>query len=175
MRVLDFTIPRACAATAGGGALDCEPGVVRLFGSADIGRRGQLAGWGEPEAGHVWNDGCDATLLLAIASPPTRLLLLLGGEPYVTRIRPVQEVTLFGNGLRIGHWRLARRAEVTLSVALEPEWWLRRGLRALMRLSLHLPNSARPCDIADGSDGRELGFCFHSLCLQPLAGIEDDP
>lgn len=156
-------------------ALDCEPGVVRLFGMADIGTQGQIAGWAEPEDGHLWNDGVEATLLLAVRAPPPRLLLLLGGEPYVTRVRPAQEVTLFGNGLRIGYRRMTQRAETTLAVSLEPEWWLRRGPRALLRLGLHLPHSVRPKDIADGPDGRELGFCFRTLCLQPLADEADLP
>ncbi len=170
--MLDFASVRDRAAESGGrggSALECEPGVVRLFELADIGPFGQLAGWGEPEDGHVWNDGQEATLLIAVPAPAPRLLLMLGGEPYVSRVRPAQEVTLFGNGLRIGYWRLMQRAETTLAVPLEPEWWLRRGARALMRLGLHLPNSARPTDIADGPDGRELGFCFRSICLRPLA------
>ena len=37
-----------------------------------------------------------------------------------------------------------------------------------MRLSFYLPNSSRPKDIADGVDGRELGFCFRSLCLRAV-------
>lgn len=173
--MLDFTgrdaaremLPRSNA------VLLCEPGVVRLFGAADIGSAGQFAGWAAPEEGHLWNDGHEATLLLALATPPPRLLLLLGGEPYVSRVRPVQEVTLFGNGLRIGYWRLTQRAETTLAVPLEPEWWLPRGRRALLRVGIHLPNSARPSDIADGPDGRELGFCFRSICLQPLPDEPD--
>ena len=173
--MLDFSSMQdrtAAIGRRGGAALDCEPAVVRLFGIADIGTQGQLSGWGQPEDGHVWNDGQEATLLIAVPAPPPRLLLLLGGEPYVSRLRPAQEVTLFGNGLRIGFWRLTQRAPVTLSAPLEPEWWLRRGARAVMRLGLHLPNSARPLDIADGPDGRELGFCLRTICLRPLA---DDP
>ena len=148
--------------------LACEPDVVRLFGAADIGDQGQIDGWAEPEEGHVWNDGLEATLLIGVQAPPPRLLLSLGGEPYVSRLRPAQEVTLFGNGLRIGYWRLAHRADVTLSVPLEPEWWLRRGRLAVMRLGVHLPQSVRPRDIADGPDGRELGFCLRWICLQTL-------
>ena len=172
--MLDFTGGLALAGTEARrrGMLECEPGVVRVFGRADIGAQGQIAGWAEPEDGHLWNDGHDATLLIAVAARPSRLLLLLGGEPYVSRVRPVQEMTVYGNGLRIGHWRLTQRAEVTLSATLEPEWWLQRGRRAVMRLGVHLPHSLRPKDAADGPDGRELGFCFRSICLQKLP---DDP
>jgi hypothetical protein len=151
-------------------ALDCEPGVVRLFGAADIGIRGMLSGWSGPEEGHTWNDGIEAALALAVRAPPGPLLLLLTGEPYVNRARPTQELTLFGNGLRFGFWRLNQRTETTLAVPLEPEWWLRRGDYAVLRLAIYLPNSIRPRDIADGSDGREIGFCFRSLCLRPRPG-----
>lgn len=168
--MLDFTLHENAAKLRSRDrtALECEPGVVRLFGLADINRAGQIAGWAEPEDGHLWNDGNEAVLLISVRAPVSRLLLLLGGEPYVSRVRPAQEVTLFGNGLRIGYWRLVQRAETTLAAPLEPEWWLQRGPRAIMRLGLHLPNSARPKDMADGPDGRELAFCFRSLCLQPL-------
>lgn len=147
--------------------LDCEPGTVRLFGAVDIGAQGQIAGWAEPEEGHVWNDGSTATLLIAVPVPAPRLLLLLGAEPYVSRVRPLQEVTLFGNGLRLHHWRLSQRAGVSLDAVLEPEWWLLRGRRAVMRLDFHLPNAARPRDAADGPDGRELALCLRSICLAP--------
>ena len=150
--------------------LECEPGVIRLFGAADIGTAGMLMGWSQPEDGHNWNDGVEAVYALTVRPPVTRLSLALMGEPYVTRARPVQDITLYGNGLRLGHWRLTARVETALMVALEPEWWLARGSKALMRLALHLPGSVRPADINDGPDGRELAFCCRSLCLRPIAG-----
>jgi hypothetical protein len=149
-------------------ALDCELGVVRLFGAADLGTQGMLSGWSGPEDGHTWNDGVEATYLLAMRPPVGRTVLLVGGEPYVSRARPVQELTVFGNGYRIQMWRMTARVETTLVIPLEPEWWFQRGQRAIMRLSFYLPNSSRPKDIADGVDGRELGFCFRSLCLRAV-------
>lgn len=168
--MLDFAASLGTAPTLSRGRtiLECEPGVVRLFGAADIGTRGQIDGWAEPEDGHVWNNGLEATLLIGVPARSPRLLLSIAGEPYVTRIRPAQEVTLFGNGLRIGFWRLSQRREVTLSVPLEPEWWLRRGRLALMQLGFHLPLSMRPRDAADGPDEREIGLCLRSICLRPL-------
>jgi len=168
--LLDATggIGAAQSASRTRGPLLCEPGVVRLFGAVDIGRQGQVEGWAEPEEGHVWNDGAAASLLLAVPAPPPRLLLMLGGEPYVTRVRPAQEVTLFGNGLRLRHWRLTQRASVPLEVEIEPEWWLRRGRRALMRLDFHMPHCLRPRDAADGPDGRELALCLRTISLTPL-------
>lgn len=147
-------------------ALDCELGVVRLFGGADLGTQGMISGWAGPEAGHTWNDGVEAVLALSLRPPVGRTVLLIGGEPYVNRVRPMQELTVFGNGYRIGLWRMTARVETTLAILLEPEWWFVRGQRAAMRLSFCLPNSSRPKDLADGIDGRELGFCFRSLCLR---------
>lgn len=175
--MLDFTVALGTAPPVSRtrAILDCEPDVIRLFGAADIGTLGQIDGWAEPEEGHVWNNGREATLLISVPAPAPRLLLALGGEPYVTRLRPAQEVTLFGNGLRIGYWRLTHRADITLAVALEPEWWLRRGRRAVMRLGMHLPQSVRPSDISDGPDGRELGFCLRWICLRSLPDDLADP
>ena len=150
--------------------LDCELGVIRLFGVADIGTKGMISGWSDPEDGHNWNDGVEAEYAVAIRPPVTRLMLSIMGEPYVTRARPVQEITLFGNGYRLGFWRMSARVETVMMVALEPEWWLPRGNKALLRLALHLPNSVRPRDINDGQDSRELAFCCRSLCLRPLTG-----
>jgi hypothetical protein len=150
--------------------LECEPGVTRLFGAADIGSRGMVSGWSGPEDGHNWNDGVEAVYSFAVKPPVTRLELALMGEPYVTRARPTQEITLYGNGYRLGYWRLSARSDAALTVVLEPEWWLSRGSNAVMRLMLHLPNSVRPRDINDGQDGRELGFCCRSLCLRYIPG-----
>jgi hypothetical protein len=149
-------------------ALDCEPDVSRLFGLADIGTRGMLGGWSDPEEGHAWNDGAEAGYAITMRPPCGRLMLVLVGEPYITRVRPLQELTIFGNGFRVGYWRLTQRTEVTLSAPLEPEWWRMRKQQALMRLAFYLPHSVRPKDIADGPDSRELGFCFRSLCLRRL-------
>jgi hypothetical protein len=150
-------------------ALDCEPGVIRLFGAADIGSRGMVAGWSAPEEGHTWNDGLEATYCIAVRPPMARFGLIVIGEPYVTRARPSQELTLFGNGWRIAAWRLSARIETALTASLEPEWWFTRGTRSMMKLLFYLPNSVRPKDLNDGQDGRELGFCFRSICLRQIS------
>jgi|SRR5579872_5965488 len=146
-------------------AIECEPGMVRLFGAGDIGTRGMVSGWAGPEEGHNWNDGPEAVMTLAIIGPPRRLRLDVMGEPYITRVRPTQEVTLFGNGHRGPFRRLTTRAETLLSILLDVSWWDMRGHQSWMRMIFHLPNSVRPKDIADGADGREIGFCFRSLHL----------
>ena len=68
-------------------ALECEPGVIRLFGAADIRSRGMVSGWSGPEEGHTWNDGLEAVYAIIMRSPVQRLGLIVIGEPYVTRIR----------------------------------------------------------------------------------------
>jgi hypothetical protein len=148
--------------------LDCEPGVIRLFGDADIGNQGMICGWSGPEEGHNWNDGLEAAYCISVRPPLGRYALILMGEPYITRARPIQEMTLFANGWRVAAWRMTARIETVLSVPLEPEWWFTRGNRFVMKLLFHLPHSVRPKDINDGQDGREIGFCFRSLCLRQL-------
>jgi hypothetical protein len=149
-------------------ALDCEAGVIRLFNLADIGTRGMVSGWSAPEDGHTWNDGVEAAFTVSLRPPLGRFNLIIMGQPYVSRVRPLQEMTLFANGWRVAAWRMTARTETKLTVPLEPEWWFLRGNRAVMRLLFYLPNSVRPKDVNDGPDGRELGFCFHSICLRQM-------
>jgi len=151
-------------------ALDFEPGVIRLFGEADIGQRGMISGWSQPEAGHAWNDGQEAVYQIAVRPPIGRFDLTILGEPYISRARPFQEMTLFGNGYRIASWRMRARTETRLNVTLEPEWWFTRNRRHVMKLLFHMPTSARPNDLNDGQDGRELCFCFRSIYLRRLPG-----
>jgi hypothetical protein len=151
-----------------GSALELEPDVLRLFGATDIGVQGMVSGWSGPEIGHSWNDGAEAVYAIATQAPVGRMLLSIVGEPYVTRVRPLQEITVYGNGYRIHSRRLLARVETVLDFVLESEWWFQRGRMCRMQLHFHLPNSVRPLDIADGPDGRELGFCFRSIGLRTL-------
>jgi len=149
-------------------ALECEPGVIRLFGAADIRGSGMVRGWSEPDEGHTWNDGVEAVFKIAVCPPLERFELIVTGEPYVMRARPTQEVTLYGNGHRLGYHRLGARVDTPMTFVVEPEWWFVRDRLATMMLSFHLPHSARPKELKDGQDGREIGFCFRSICLRPL-------
>jgi hypothetical protein len=149
------------------GALECELGVTRLFGGADIRSRGMLSGWSGPEEGHTWNDGFESVMAIAVRRPVERLELIVVGEPYVTRVRPWQDLTVYGNGYRIRSWRLTVRTETPLTTILEPEWWFERDGQEVMTLTFVLPNSIRPKDLNDGQDGREIGFCFRSICVRP--------
>src|SRR5579863_935874 len=58
-------------------ALDCEPGVIRLFGAADIGSRGMVSGWSAPEEGHAWNDGPEASYCISVRPPLGRFVLIV--------------------------------------------------------------------------------------------------
>jgi hypothetical protein len=149
-------------------ALHCESGVIRLFGAADIRSRGMVLGWSDPEEGHSWNDGPEAHLAITMASPVGRLVLSITGEPYVTRKKPVQDIEIFANGARAVGVRLVARNETPVEAILEPEWWFHRAGLAMMTLQFVLRNSSRPKDNGDGLDGRELGFCFRSICLRSL-------
>ena len=68
-----------------------------------------------------------------------------------------------GEGIYVRSLEAGRKSE-----PLEPEWWFTRGTRSVMRLLFYLPHSARPKDLNDGQDGREIGFCFRSICMRQL-------
>jgi len=149
--------------------LECQTGVIRLFGIADIGQRGLLSGWAFPEEGHTWNEGYDAALSISVSAAPAPCMLLIEGEPYVSRQQPVQDITIYANGHRGGFWRMSERTEFALLMPIEPEWWFARGNIWTLKLVFHLPNSIRPVDIGDGEDGREIGFCFRTFQISKAA------
>ncbi len=147
-------------------ALECEPGVMRLFGLADIRTQGLASGYAYPEYGHNWNEGVDPTLVLGAKGDIGAAALIVEGEPFVTRSQPSQEMTVYLNGHRAAFWRLSRRAEYSLRINIEQEWWFPRNGWSVLKVVFHLPNSVRPVDIGEGEDGREMGFCFRSLLLE---------
>jgi hypothetical protein len=150
--------------------LDYSMGVTRLFCSADVGRRGMVGGWSQPEDSHTWNDGHEAVLSLATKPHAEPCRLVVEGEPYLPMRQPTQNVTLYANGHRAGFWRLSSRDHNHLEAVLEPEWWFLRGSCALMKLAFHLPDSIRPSDAIGAPDERLLGFCFRSFVISGPAG-----
>ena len=145
--------------------LEYEPGVVRLFGAADIGVTGLKSGWSYPENGHTWNEGIDATLVLSLEDVEGVSHLVVEGQPYLSAQQPVQEITVFVNGFWAGFRRLTGLGAFSLDVEIQPEWWFRRGDRFLLNVVFHIPTSVRPVDLGEGTDSRTLGFCFRSLLL----------
>lgn len=153
-------------------ALRVDPGVMRLYGRADIATRGLVSGWAVPEEGHTWNDGLDAIQWVeAVQQPAGPVTLTVEGVPYVFGEAKRQDITLYANGYRVGFWRMPERRLSTMTTRIEPEQWVvRRGL-AYLNLTWHLPGSMRPNDIGDGADGRLIGFAFRTLLI---ADARDD-
>jgi hypothetical protein len=147
-----------------------EPGMTRLFGQCDLAATGLVSGWSAPEEAHVWSDGPEAVLQVLTEVPRSRVRLTFEGEPFLAPGVERQAMTLFVNGYRVGFWRLAEPRTYTLSVTLEPEQVLTRGETALLSCVWHLPGSARPADLGQGEDTRELGFCFRSIAVAEIGG-----
>ena len=148
-------------------SLRMEAGIIRLFGKGDIASRGLVGGWAAPEEGHIWNDGLEAVQTIELAQQPAAALtIVVEGVPYVYGNASRQDITLFANGYRLGAWRFSERRLATLTALVEPEHWFIRNGAASLRLTWHLPGSARPSDIGDGPDGRIIGFAFRTICLQ---------
>ncbi len=143
----------------------CEPGVTRLFGDGDLGRHGLLSGWAAPEEGHVWNDGPEAVLRLRTGRPRAPCTLTFEGEPFLGQGCARQDLVLYLNGFRIGFWRLTEPRTYRLAATIEPEQLFERDGAAVARCIWHLPHSVRPAVLGQGTDTRELGFCFRTLTI----------
>jgi hypothetical protein len=161
--MLDMTSPPARF-------LKYELGVARQFGLADIGRQGLVSGWATPEDSHVWNDGPEAMLAVITEMPAGPVVLTVEGGPYINARQPVQEVTLYANGWRLGFWRFRENGPVIMEAVVQPEFFLPRPEGALLNLVWHLPSAVKPCDLGLSADGRELGFVFRSLLVKSDLG-----
>lgn len=146
--------------------LSLRTGIARRFGPEDIGATGMLAGWSDVEPGHAWNNGIDATLIVAAVEPPGPAELEISLEPYVTRQNPMQELTLYANGARAGYWQFSQREVTRIAAWIDPFWWRARHDCAVLRLVLHMPQAVCPREIGDGQDMRRLAFSFRSIILR---------
>jgi hypothetical protein len=144
-------------------ALVLDIGVTRHFGLRDIGEAGLLSGWARGEYGHAWNDGIDATLLLALPHRPGPMALDFEVEPFVTPQNPVQDLTIFASGARAGFWRVTKRQVTRISTWIDPVWWRDTPEGAAMRLVFHMPLSVSPQELGTCNDLRQLAFNFRSI------------
>jgi len=149
------------------GALALDIGTVRRFGRKDIGARGLASGWATPEEAHCWNDGPEAVLSLATAPPDFRCVLVIEVVPLINAAAAKQDVTFFGNGLRLGFWRLTTEEPAQLEALIEPKCWRLQDGAAILDLAVNLPDSLRLSRIQSNGDDRELGLCFRTLALFP--------
>ena len=145
--------------------LSLQPTVTRACGVEEIADAGMVSGWATSEPGHAWNDGVDATLLVATRHRPGPCDLVIEAEPYITRQNPVQDITIFANGARVGFWRVSQRQVVRMTAWIDPQGWRETHDRAALRLVFHMPQSVSPSELGECNDLRQLGFSFRSIVL----------
>lgn len=135
------------------------------LGNHPLGKTVLVSGWAQPEESHIWNNGPESDMQIAVDETDRALRIEVVGIPLIHARRPFQDITLFVNGFRIGFWRL-RKAEVSLlSATIAPEQIAPRGGKVGLQISWHIPFSVSPSTLGAGADSRELGFCFHTLSL----------
>jgi hypothetical protein len=153
-------------------AFVAELDVIRYFG---LGLNNSLhlgEGWAAPEENQNWNDGFEASFEVVLpAEPDTACLVTLDVVPNLMSGIERQDVTFYFNGLRLGFWRIEEPDQCSITVEVEPEFWLKRHGGVLGKCTFHLPNSVRPCDISNSQDQRRLGLCFQAMRItQRVAG-----
>jgi hypothetical protein len=143
-------------------------GITRLFGQCDLGTTGLISGWSVPEEAHAWNNGPETVFELLTDLAQSRVRMTIEGEPFLAPNLSRQALTLYVNGFRAGRWALSDPHTCALTVMLEPEQLFSRGDKRLARCVWHIPDSMPPAALGQGSDTRQLGFCFRSITLSEL-------
>jgi hypothetical protein len=108
-------------------------------------------------------------MTIEMETPATTCTITVEGQPFITPRQPMQEITLYANGARLGFWRFRQAGACTMEAVIEPEYFHVRGDIARLNLVWHIPSSVRPADIGTSADGRELGFVFRSLTIAPVS------
>ena len=150
------------------GPLAIELGVMRHFGSIDLGSTGLVSGWADYEEGHNWNNGCEAVLNVTASDPGQGCVIEFTGEPFLHELCPRQDVTLYVNGFWVSHWRLTEFKPYVQLARVEPEQLFHRDGSVLLKCAWVLPNSVKPADLGLSDDSRELAFCFRSLTISKI-------
>jgi hypothetical protein len=138
----------------------------------DAGAEPALArGWSRPEADATWSSGKESELALPVRGSGPWLVRLVV-RPYVFKdLLPMQRMTISVGGTELGSVTLTNQAVIEVEVAEPP------GADGLLRLTLGLPDAARPRDLNPTSvDDRLLGVLLSRVTVfaehgtPPVAG-----
>ncbi len=128
-------------------------------------------GWARAEERFTWATGQESHLLLNLDQAGRDYILTLDVIPFVEPyVLTTQRLTVSINETVIGVESLSRPTVLAWRI---PAHLIRRGERALITLA-H-PDAARPCDLSDSVEIRELAFSVseakvHSLPAAAIAG-----
>ncbi len=133
-------------------------------GTSAVGIDGMLvAGWSTPEADETWTVGRESVLMLPAPTRPASYVLVLNLRPLVAEGKlAAQRLRVSANGSEVSSFRIDRR---TLRTCVIP-WSVIAGAPAL-RLTLLLPDAARPAELGLNQDHRQLGIALSRLRLYP--------
>ncbi len=165
--LMSSTLPAGLGQKPAPGAV-FDLGVSRLFGHGDLGDEGMVSGWAVPEDNHNWNDGIEASFVLAVKAGGGVLELVVEGVPLTGETCPSQDITLYANGFRVGFWCLNEGGPQRLTARIEPEQVFWRGKLGYIKCVWVMPNSVRLSEIRDSTDTRQLAFCFRSILLRDV-------
>ena len=122
----------------------------------------QGTGWSRGEHGFTWTNAADSEVRLPRPAEPGRYMLRAHIRPFtVTGRLTSQRVAVTINGVRIGEARVNGLAVLDCRAS-----WDVLGLQDPMVVTFHMPDAARPTEIAGhANDGRLLGIAVQRLWL----------
>jgi len=126
-------------------------------------------GWAGPEPGYRWTEGASCELWL---DHPGQRNVVVTIEAWPLVMPPAVEVQRAEVSAHD-----ARLATLTFTVPARkavyiPTTSLRPG--RILRLRCALPDAARPCDVIDSEDDRQLGLGFIRVAIQAVSGRADE-
>lgn len=117
-------------------------------------------GWADPEEHHTWATGSFSSLELPRPRTPGTYVMALEISAFCWPGSAGQRLTVLVNGSEVGNFLMRDGGALECVVP----WSVLRG-RKSASIGFRHPDAAKPCDVSDSSDIRELAFAFRRLDL----------
>jgi hypothetical protein len=121
-----------------------------------------VSGWSTPEPTETWTVGGESRLVLPAPKQRATYVMSFKLRPLTGAGLPGQRMRVVVNNVRVGEFSIDRRA---IRTCLIP--WAAIELNPDLRVSFVLPDAARPADLGQGNDSRQLGIAFESIQFYP--------
>jgi len=141
------------------GAVNTETVLDVSFGLDGESQGYRLQGWARPEPRFTWTAAEESVITLPPLAGPGRFIFRLVASPYIHRgDLQAQQVSLFAGDISLGECRVNNTSvlECELPASLI-------GTGQPSRITLRLPNAARPRLVSGANDDRLLALAVHGI------------
>lgn len=138
-------------------------GVTIDFGSGGTSLPYCRWGWSQPEPEYTWTLGRNSRLEIPRPDQPATYAMLLELRPFLWPGLPGQRLVVYVNHRQVGNFLVSANGPFEC----ELPWDLIADTATITVTFVHL-DAARPCEVVDSTDDRDIALAFERVSLVPL-------